>query len=320
MDDDDRELFERSMRHACETHSGAALDLVLDELGWNEALAEDPRTAISFLFELQGAANTTSSALDAVLGSALGLKPRSPTAVVLPALGQWRAPGEIVGGDLSVRGLGTASLLDRATAVVATRCDGGERALEVTTADLVLRPVQGMDPCLGLVEVTGDGVPASTDRDLATGEWSRAVGLAQLAVGHELVGAARAMLELARQHALERIQFGQPIGRFQAIRHRLADTLVAIEAADAALGAAWDERSPQAAATAKALAGRGARTAARHCQQVLAGIGFTTEHDLHRHVRRVLVLDQLLGTGRTLTRELGEELLATRRLPELPPL
>ena len=93
-----------------------------------------------------------------------------------------------------------------------------------------------------------------------------------------------------------------------------------IEAADAALGAAWEERSPQAAATAKALAGRGARTAARHCQQVLAGIGFTTEHDLHRYVRRVLVLDQLLGTDRTLTRELGEELLATRRLPELPPL
>ncbi len=172
MDDDDRELFERSVRHACETHSGAALDLALDELGWHEALSEDPRTAISFLFERQGAANTTSSTLDAVLGSALGLKTRSPTAVVLPALGQWRAPGEIVGGDLSIRGLGTASLLDRATAAVATRCDGGERALEVTTADLVLRPVQGMDPCLGLVEVTGDGVPASTDRDLATGEWS----------------------------------------------------------------------------------------------------------------------------------------------------
>ena len=118
MDDDDRELFERSIRHACETHSGAALDLVLDELGWHEALAEDPRTAISFLFELQGAANTTSSTLEAVLGSALGLKPRSPAAVVLPALGQWRAPGEIVGGDLSIRGLGTTSLLDRATAVV----------------------------------------------------------------------------------------------------------------------------------------------------------------------------------------------------------
>ena len=54
---------------------------------------------------------------------------------------------------------------------------------------------------------------------------------------------------------------------------------------------------------AKALAGRGARTAARHCQQVLAGIGFTTEHEFHRYVRRVIVLDQLFGTSRSLTRE-----------------
>ena len=139
-------------------------------------------------------------------------------------------------------------------------------------------------------------------------------------VGHELVGAARAMLELARAHALDRIQFGQPIGRFQAVRHRLADTLVAVEAADAALDAAWEDPSPPAAAMAKALAGRGARTAARHAQQVLAGIGFTTEHDLHRYVRRVLVLDQLVGAGRALTTDLGHQLLASRQLPPLPPL
>ena len=69
---------------------------------------------------------------------------------------------------------------------------------------------------------------------------------------------------------------------------------------------------------AKALAGRGARTAARHCQQVLAGIGFTTEHRFHHYVRRVLVLDQLFGAGRSLTRGLGRELLATRSLPPLP--
>jgi len=71
---------------------------------------------------------------------------------------------------------------------------------------------------------------------------------------------------------------------------------------------------------AKALAGRGARTAARHCQQVLAGIGFTTEHPLHRYVRRVLVLDQLLGDTRSLTHRLGDDVLATRRLPALLPL
>ena len=83
--------------------------------------------------------------------------------------------------------------------------------------------------------------------------------------------------------------------RFQAVRHRLADTLVAIEAADAGWVQLGRGVAP-AAAMAKALAGRGARTAARHCQQVLAGIGFTTEHDFHHYLRRVLVLDQLFGT------------------------
>jgi alkylation response protein AidB-like acyl-CoA dehydrogenase len=150
--------------------------------------------------------------------------------------------------------------------------------------------------------------------------WSSSVALAQLAVGYELAGAARTMLELARQHALARVQFGQPIARFQAVRHRLAETLVAIESADAVLEAAWDDRSPLTAAVAKALAGRGAKKASRHCQQVLAGIGFTTEHEFHRHARRVLVLDELFGASRSLTRDLGADLLTTRRLPAFAPL
>jgi alkylation response protein AidB-like acyl-CoA dehydrogenase len=150
--------------------------------------------------------------------------------------------------------------------------------------------------------------------------WSAAVANAQVATGHELIGASRRMLELARQHAMEREQFGQLIGRFQAVRHRLADTLVAIETADAVLDAAWLDRSPLTAAMAKALAGRSARTAARHCQQVLAGIGFTTEHPLHLYIRRILVLDQLFGSSRALTAALGQDILTSRQLPPLLPL
>jgi alkylation response protein AidB-like acyl-CoA dehydrogenase len=141
-----------------------------------------------------------------------------------------------------------------------------------------------------------------------------------VAIGYELVGAATAMLELARQHALARVQFGQPIARFQAVRHRLAETLVAIESARAVLDAAWEDGAPVTAAVAKALAGRGARTASRHCQQVLAGIGFTTEHEFHRYARRVLMLDQLFGASRTLTCDLGTDLLTAQRLPAFPPL
>src|SRR5207302_10157541 len=151
-------------------------------------------------------------------------------------------------------------------------------------------------------------------------DWQCAVSLAQLAIEHERVGASRQMLDLARDHALQREQFGRPIAMFQAVRHRLAETVIAIETADAALDAAWLDPSPVMSAMAKATAGRSARTAARHCQQVLAGIGFTTEHRLHLYVRRVLVLDQLLGSARALTKELGDDVLRSGQLPAPLPL
>ena len=128
------------------------------------------------------------------------------------------------------------------------------------------------------------------------------------------------MLVLACEHTRTLIQFGRPISSFQAVRHRLAETLVGIEMAESMLESAWLDRSPVTAAMAKAVAGRQARTTARHCQQVLAGIGFTTEHSLHRYVRRTLVLDALVGSASSLTRELGAEVIGTARLPPLSPL
>ena len=122
------------------------------------------------------------------------------------------------------------------------------------------------------------------------------------ALGWWLVGSSRAMLALARQHAVDRVQFGRPIASFQAVRHRLAETLVAIEGAEATLKAADDDLG---CLLAKAAAGQAALTAAKHCQQVMGGIGFTAEHDLHRHVKRAMVLDGLLGSARDLTREAG---------------
>ena len=167
------------------------------------------------------------------------------------------------------------------------------------------------------MQVTGHDAHAVGQAELEPGGWTAAVALGRLAVAHELVGASRQMLDLARTHALDRVQFGRPISGFQAVRHRLAETLVAIEMAEAVLEAAWLDGSPVTAAMAKAVAGRQARTTARHCQQVLAGIGFTTEHPLHLYVRRTLVLDGLLGTAPTLTRALGDDLIASRQLPPL---
>jgi hypothetical protein len=140
------------------------------------------------------------------------------------------------------------------------------------------------------------------------------------ALGWWLVGAGRAMLSLARQHALDRSQFGRPVASFQAIRHRLAETLVAIEGAEATLVAAAAEPDDLSFLLAKAAAGQAALTAARHCQQVLGGIGFTAEHELHRHIKRALVLDAMLGSSRELTREAGKTLRARGFAPRLAQL
>ena len=120
-------------------------------------------------------------------------------------------------------------------------------------------------------------------RRVPDGELMR-LGEARRALGWWLVGSARAMLTLARQHAMDRVQFGRPIASFQAVRHRLAETLVAIEGAEATLSLPGTDNPDLTAMLAKAAAGKAALTAAKHCQQVLGGIGFTAEHDLHRHV------------------------------------
>jgi hypothetical protein len=142
-----------------------------------------------------------------------------------------------------------------------------------------------------------------------------AVADGRRALGWWLLGTGRAMLALARRHVLDRHQFGRPLASFQALRHRLAETYVALEGAEATLTAAGDDDT--SALLAKAAAGRAALTAARHCQQALGGIGFTAEHELHRHVRRALVLDGLLGSARDLTREAGTLLLREGRTPRL---
>jgi hypothetical protein len=164
--------------------------------------------------------------------------------------------------------------------------------------------------------VLGDDLPIHR---VAQGD-SVPVAAGRRALGWWLVGAGRAMLALARQHALDRTQFGRPVASFQAIRHRLAETLVAIEGAEATLVAAAAEPDELSFLLAKAAAGQAALTAARHCQQVLGGIGFTAEHVLHRHIKRALVLDAMLGSSRELTREAGAALRAKGFAPRLAQL
>lgn len=293
MDGDEIELFRGAVERA--VASGRDLDDALEELGWADAFAADERSAVSVLFETQGAAAATSGALNIVIASLLGVD--IGAAVVLP-------------GGVTL-GLGEAARF-------VSEVDGQTLTAVVPRGPLTVRSVRGIDPAAGLstVEIPTTGL----DWEPARGTWGDGLAAARRALAHEQVGAMRTMLALAREHALTRIQFGRPISSFQAVRHHLAEALVAIEAADAALDGAWIDGTPFAAAVAKAVAGSSATVVRRKCQQVLAGIGFTTEHDLHRYVRRSLLLDALLGDATSLTDEIGAELIAAATLPGPVPL
>jgi Acyl-CoA dehydrogenase, C-terminal domain len=315
----DLELFTGGVQKATESQSGDGLDAALADLGWVDALEQDRRAAVSVLFECQGSAHATSSALDRVLLGALGLAADPTLAVCLPPLRETGPPAVLLtGGRCTVRGVAYQSMARCGRAVVVAAVEGGYRALSVPPDALELRAVEGIDPALGLLAVRGD-IDLALAELLGDAAWVEAVALGQLALAHEPVGGARAMLELARQHALDRVQFGRPISAFQAVRHRLADAFVAAEAAAALLDEAWQEPTAYGA-MGKAFAGRAARLVAKQAQQVLAGIGFTAEHPFHHYVRRVLILDQLLGAGSLLTRRLGAAVLRSGDLPREFPL
>jgi hypothetical protein len=299
----ERALLEETVRAALVARPDEA-DGVLAEVGWLEMLDAEPDDAVAIVFEALGAGNAAATALDDVVASALGVKPRADLAVLLPPFGSWEpAPA----GGLATARVATA----RDVLVVDAR-----RAVTVPVGELDVRPVRGVDPDGGWHTVPGT-VDASQGDTIATASWESAVALAQRAVAHETLGACRTMLALAREHAVGRVQFDRPIGSFQAVRHRLAEALVAIESLDATLRAATDEPGPVTAALAKATAGRTAQTVARHCQQVLAGIGFTTDHAFHRYLKRTMMLDGLFGSADRITIDLGRQLIAARRVPTL---
>jgi alkylation response protein AidB-like acyl-CoA dehydrogenase len=119
-----------------------------------------------------------------------------------------------------------------------------------------------------------------------------------------LVGVAQGALDVARNYALERQQFGVPIGSFQAVKHLLADCYVRTELARSAAYAAAalaDDATPReaatAASTAKLLAGEAGIANARTAVQVLGGMGFTWEMRPHYFLKRAWVLEQTFGTG-----------------------
>jgi alkylation response protein AidB-like acyl-CoA dehydrogenase len=147
-----------------------------------------------------------------------------------------------------------------------------------------------MDGTRVLSWLTFDDTPATLleGDELAVGLLDRgAVGAAA-----ELLGGAARVLEMAAQYAKDRVQFDQPIGSFQAVKHRCADMVVDVEGMRSSTWyAAWaiaagEPDSSIAASTAKVWCSDAAKRVMASGLQVHGGIGFTWEHDLHLYMKR----------------------------------
>ena len=136
------------------------------------------------------------------------------------------------------------------------------------------------------------------------GDVARGLQLGAVAMSAELVGLAQRAMNLAVDYAKERQQFGRPIGAYQAVSHRCAGMLYDTEEARSlTYYAAWcagaePQSLPLAAHMAKARASDAAWRVTNDALQVLGGIGFTWEHDLHFLLKRAKVGSELLGDAR----------------------
>lgn len=206
----------------------------------------------------------------------------------------------ITGTKLYVLDGHTASLL-----IVAARTDAGVSlfAVDGDASGLTRTALSTMDQTRKQAKVVLDATPGrlvGTDgQGWATLE--RVLDLAAVALAAEQVGGAQMCLDMAVQYAKDRVQFGRPIGSFQAIKHKCADMLLEVESAkSAAYYAGWaaselNDELPSVASLAKAYCSEAYFHAAAENIQIHGGIGFTWEHPAHLYFKRAKSSELLFG-------------------------
>jgi hypothetical protein len=193
---------------------------------------------------------------------------------------------------------------------------------QLDAVDRVLRPDMTSATAAGEVlttvdETLGLGRLSPNGSEPATGEWADVRRRLLAALALEAVGIGTKALELATEYTKERVQFGRPIGAYQAVSHSVVDGYIGVELGRSlAYWAAWcvaegDEQAEQAAVAAKAQATEAAVAACERSIQVHGGIGFTWEHPLHRYYKRALWLEGALGYGREQRAEVASYLLSS---------
>jgi alkylation response protein AidB-like acyl-CoA dehydrogenase len=176
------------------------------------------------------------------------------------------------------------------------------------TQGLEIRPMQALDALRPLSELCFDAVSLPADARLAGSSDVRAglervLDRALVLISAEMLGGAERCLETSVEYAKQRVQFGKPIGVHQAIKHKCADMLFAVEAARSiTYYAAWalSQRLSDGgvfASMAKATAGDAYRRAAAENLQIHGGIGFTWETACHLYLRRARSDDAWFGSA-----------------------
>jgi alkylation response protein AidB-like acyl-CoA dehydrogenase len=146
----------------------------------------------------------------------------------------------------------------------------------------------------------------------------RAIDQAALAMAVETVGSCQAMFDLTLSYAKQRVQFGRPIGAFQAVQHKLADMLVVIEKARAVCYYALmamdegDRRAGVAASMAKVASDDCQRLVGKESVQIHGAMGYTWEYDLHLYLKRAAATAALFGNGAAHRRRIAATLAAAR--------
>jgi alkylation response protein AidB-like acyl-CoA dehydrogenase len=215
-------------------------------------------------------------------------------------------------GDGVLLAGGRGFVLDGHTAdllIVSAREEGGLGLYVVPaeTRGLGRQPRSTLDPTRKLADVRlADVRLPATARLPGDGAalLGRALDRAKIVLAAEQLGGAERCLELSVEYAKTRVQFGRPIGSFQAIKHRCADMLLLVESARSACAwAAWcaatdDAELPAAAAVARSYVSDAFLRTAAETIQVHGGMGFTWEHDAHLYFRRARSSASLLGDPR----------------------
>ncbi len=189
--------------------------------------------------------------------------------------------------------------------LVAARTAGGVSLFKVDAdaSGLERTPLATMDQTRKQAKLTFSSTPASLIGTEGEG-WAvleRVLDLAAVALAAEQVGGAQLCLEMAVQYAKDRVQFGRPIGSFQAIKHKCADMLLEVESAkSAAYYAGWcaselNDELPSVASLAKAYCSEAYFHAAAENIQIHGGIGFTWEHPAHLYFKRAKSSELLFG-------------------------